>query len=155
MQMELGAEFLPVLDRVLTQVAVEDAFEKYRIYKFITFEEREAQITASSGSREHGPTNVTSDQTAAIATFNVDTRVMRQKYCERVERIVERLPPLEKTLLKERYMTSESEYITDQNVYSFKFNPPISRPTYEKIRWKAFYKFALNMNIEVTMNSID
>lgn len=30
-----------------------------------------------------------------------------------------------------------------------KFQPPISEKTYAKIRWKAFYKLALNLNIAV------
>jgi hypothetical protein len=38
---------LPELDRKKTQEAVEDALEKYRIFKFISFEKREATITAS------------------------------------------------------------------------------------------------------------
>ncbi|MGG0171364.1 hypothetical protein ABEY25_14780 [Paenibacillus dokdonensis] len=65
---------LPELDRKKTQTAVEAALEKYRIFKAITFEEREAGVTASATERFHGPTNVTSDQTADIAIYNVDTR---------------------------------------------------------------------------------
>lgn len=47
-------------------------------------------------------------------------------------------------------MSEEAEYITDYNVYCFKFQPPISAVTYSNIRWKAFYKLALNLNIAVT-----
>lgn len=153
MQVEMGVDFLPELDRKLTQIAVVEAFEKYRIYKFITFEEREASITASATPRYHGPTNQTSDQTGDIASYNVDERERRRRYCEKVERTVNRLPPLEKTLLTERYMGNDSDYITDQTVYNHRFNPPISKTKYERVRWKAFYKFALNMDIAVEKQS--
>ncbi|SMF88045.1 phage transcriptional regulator, ArpU family [Paenibacillus uliginis N3/975] len=141
--------FLPEIDRKKTQAAVEAAFEKYRIYKYLTFEEREASITASYEDRPSGPTNVTSDQTASIAIYNVDSSKHRNDYCDRIERLVKRLPRMEKFLIEERYMTTEHDYITDQKVYSFSFQPPISEKTYSKIRWRAFYKLALNMNLVV------
>ncbi|ERN52258.1 hypothetical protein A33I_17275 [Alkalihalophilus marmarensis DSM 21297] len=57
---------------------------------------------------------------------------------------------MERTLIEERYMTADSDYLTDHNVYAFKFNPPISSTYYNKIRWKAFYKLALILNIAGT-----
>lgn len=140
---------LPELDRKKTQAAVEAAMEKYRIFKTITFEEREASITASYSERFHGPTNQTSDQTADIAIHNVDEPAFRRSYCERIERAVKRLPRLERFLIEERYLSEDSEYITDYNLYCHKFQPPISKDTYAKIRWKAFYKLALSLNIQV------
>lgn len=83
--------FLPELDRRKTQHAVEAIFEKYRIYKTITFEVREVSVTASYTERFHGPTNVTSDQTAKVAIYNVDVPAARKQYCETIESIVERL----------------------------------------------------------------
>ncbi|MEO2212173.1 ArpU family phage packaging/lysis transcriptional regulator [Paenibacillus amylolyticus] len=141
--------FLPEIDRKLTQAAVEAALEKYRIYKHITFEEREASTTASYAERFHGPTNQTSDQTANIAIHNVDTPAMMIAYCNRIERVVRRLPKKERFLMEERYLTDEHDYITDQRVYQIEFDPPITWPTYKKIRWKAFYKLALDLNIIV------
>lgn len=44
-------------------------------------------------------------------------------------------------------MSEVAEYITDHNVYNFKFQPPISHVTYGNVRWKAFYKLALNLNL--------
>ncbi|MEC0248858.1 ArpU family phage packaging/lysis transcriptional regulator [Paenibacillus chitinolyticus] len=117
---------LPELDRKATKAAVEDAFEKYRIYKFLSFDEREASITAGYTERFHGATNVTSDQTASIAIYNVDEQEHRRRYCERIERAVKRLPRLERFLVEERYLSNESEYITDQTVYNYRFDPPIS-----------------------------
>lgn len=142
---------LPELDRKKTQSEVEAALEKYRLFKYLTFEEREASITASSTPRYHGATNQTSDQTASIALYNVDEQEKRKQFCERIERAVSRLPKMERFLIEERYMCDDSEYITDFNVYCFKFQPPISATTYSKIRWKAFYRLALNLNIAVTI----
>ncbi|ARK32149.1 ArpU family phage packaging/lysis transcriptional regulator [Halalkalibacter krulwichiae] len=144
---------LPELDQKKTKEKVLDMLEKYRIYKYLTFEEREASITAGYNERFHGPTNETSDQTAQIALHNVEEQEKRKAFCDKVERAVKRLPPLERFLIEERYMSDNSDYITDHNIYAFKFQPPISANTYTRIRWKAFYKLALNLNIAVTKDS--
>lgn len=141
---------LPELDRKATKAKVEAHLEKYRLFKYLTFEEREASITASSEERFHGPTNQTSDQTASIAIHNVDQQERRKYFCERTERAVKRLPPMERFLIEARYMADDSDYLTDYNVYCHKFQPPISAMTYDKIRWKAFYRLALNLNIAIT-----
>ncbi len=141
--------FLPEIDRKRTQEAVEGIFERYRMYKFLTFEEREASITASPTERFHGPTNVTSDQTANIAIYNVDTPAKQKSFCERIERVVKRMPRMERFLIEERYMTTEHDYITDQHVYNHVFQPPISEGKYSKIRWRAFYKLACDLNLLV------
>ncbi|UPK45942.1 ArpU family phage packaging/lysis transcriptional regulator [Paenibacillus pabuli] len=141
--------FLPEIDRKLTQAAVEAALEKYRIFKFMTFEAREASTTAGYTERFHGPTNQTSDQTASIAIYNADQEMYRQDYCDRVERAVKRMPRMERFLIEARYMTTEHDYITDQKVYNFEFKPPISAPKYIEIRWRAFYKLALDLRIVV------
>lgn len=141
--------FLPELDRKLTQKAVEDALRKYRLCKYLTFNEREASITASYEHQEGGRTNQTSDQTGSIAVHNIDTQNERRAFVERVERVISRLPRMEKHLITERYMGSDSEYITDYAIYNNQFNPPISEFTYYKIKWKAFYKIALALDIQV------
>lgn len=69
---------------------------------------------------------------------------MRKNYCERLERAVKRLPRMERFLIEERYMSGDAEYINDFNVYCHRFLPPISHVKYASIRWKAFYKLALN-----------
>ncbi|MGE6376595.1 ArpU family phage packaging/lysis transcriptional regulator [Peribacillus muralis] len=143
---------LPELDRKATQTAVEAELEKYRLYKYLIFEEREAPVTASSEERFHGPTNITSDQTCSIAIYNADHQRYRRAFCERLERAVNRLPKMERFLIEERYMSQDGDYLTDFNVYCHKFKPPISAMTYAKIRWKAFYRLALNLNIAITKN---
>jgi ArpU family phage transcriptional regulator len=132
---------LPELDRKAIKAAIESTLEKYRLYKYFSFEEREASIVASSEVRYHGPTNVTTDQTGSIAVYNVDQRTYRKNFCERVEWAVSRLPKIEKQLIQERYLNSESEYITDFHVYNQILEK--SQPTYIKLRWKAFYRLAL------------
>lgn len=144
--MQLSFE-LPELDRKKTQAAVEAALEKYRIYKYLTFEEKEASTTSSFNERFHGPTNVTIDQTAQIATHNVDVPAARKAYCDRIERAVKRLHPKERLLIEERYM--KDDYVFDYVVYNQVFNPPISEGTYVKIRWKAFYRLALALDIAI------
>ncbi|GIO04777.1 hypothetical protein J31TS6_08050 [Brevibacillus reuszeri] len=73
-------DFLPELDRKKTQKAVESALSKYRLYKYLSFEEREASVTASYEGREGGRTNMTSDQTGSIAVYNIDEQEMRKVY---------------------------------------------------------------------------
>lgn len=132
---------LPELDRRKTQYAIEAVFEKYRIYKTITFEVREASVTASYTERFHGPTNTTSDQTAKVAIYNVDMPAARKRYCETIESIVDRLGEREQLLVRERYMKQDDVY--DYKVYNHLFDPPVSKDTYMKIRSRAFYKLAL------------
>lgn len=146
--MQLSFE-LPELDRKKTKEAVEEALRTYRIYKYLSLDEHEAAITPGYVERFHGSTNTTSDHTAQIAIKNVSEQEYSSNYCRRIEKSVKRLPRLERLLIEERYMGDDSEYITDYAVYNHRFNPPISEGTYSKIRWRAFYKLALNMNIAV------
>lgn len=140
---------LPELDRKATKVKVEEHLEKYRMCKYLTFEERETSLTASPEPRYHGPTNLTSDQTGSIAIYNVDEQQKRKSFCQHTEWAVKKLPKMERSLIEQRYMSEEAEYLTDYQVYNFLFQPAISEKTYSKIRWKAFYKLALNLNIVV------
>ena len=57
---------------------------------------------------------------------------------------------MERFLIEERYMSKDGDYLTDFNFYCHKFQPPISAMTYSKIRGKAFYRLALNLNIAIT-----
>lgn len=152
-QIEQVSFELPELDPDKTKQEVEEVFEKYRLFKTITFEEREASTTAGYNERFHGPTNATSDQTAEIAIHNVFVPQMRQSFCERVERAVNKLYPKERLLITERYMKDEK--VTDLKMYTYIFNPPISRDTYVKIRWTAFYSLAFNLDYFKIINIKD
>lgn len=132
---------LPELDRRRTQVAIENMLEKYRIFKTVTFEAREASTTYSYIERFHGATNSISDQTATIASYNVDIPAARRAYCSAIDSVVERLDTREQQLVRERYMKRDETY--DYTIYNHVFDPPVSKDTYVKIRSKAFYKMAL------------
>ncbi|MEK3718940.1 ArpU family phage packaging/lysis transcriptional regulator [Paenibacillus sp. FSL R7-0333] len=137
---------LPELDGKKTKAAIERVMSNYRNYKYIYFEDREASVTASYEDRPSGPTNVTSDQTASIAIYNVDARQARKDFCQRVERAVNELPKIESFLIQKRYMNNDAEYITDQRVFSIEFQPPISKDTYAKFRRKAMYRLILKLD---------
>lgn len=132
---------LPELDRRRTQVAIEGLLEKYRIFKTITFEAKEAGTTYSYVERFHGPTNKITDQTASIAAHNVDVPAARMAYCACIDSVVERLDPREQQLIRERYLRRDEMY--DYTIYNHVFDPPVSKDTYVKIRSRAFYKMAL------------
>lgn len=139
--MNLSTSTLPELDRRQTQIAIEGLLEKYRIFKTVTFEAKEAGITYSYTERFHGPTNTVTDQTAALAAHNVDVPAARRAFCTVIDSVVERLETREQQLVHERYMKRDETY--DYTVYNHVFDPPVSKDTYVKIRSKAFYKMAL------------
>jgi ArpU family phage transcriptional regulator len=132
---------LPELDRRRTQITIENMLEKYRIFKTVTFEAKEASTTYSYTERFHGPTNAVTDQTASIASHNVDVPAARRAYCTAIDTIVDRLDTREQQLVRERYMRRDEMY--DYTIYNHVFDPPVSKDTYVKIRSKAFYKMAL------------
>ncbi|TYP67411.1 hypothetical protein BCM02_12429 [Paenibacillus methanolicus] len=43
----------------------------------------------------------------------------------------------------------KEDYVFDYVVFNQKFDPPISESKYYKIKWRAFYKLALILNIQV------
>lgn len=144
--MEMAFE-LPELDRKRTQAAVEAALEKYRIFKTITVDDREASMTASYSDMPRSNTGVTSDQTGSIAIHNVEANRLRKEYCERVERAVSRLDRNSRIIISERYMKDDDVF--DYQVYNNSFDRPMSESVYYKRKWKAFYKLALILNIQV------
>ncbi|MGF9821424.1 ArpU family phage packaging/lysis transcriptional regulator [Brevibacillus agri] len=141
------ADSISVTDRKIIRKSVESVLARYRLYKYLTFEEREASVTASYEAREGGGSNKTIDQTGSIAAYNIDNKTERKAFCERVERAVERLPSMERLLIEERYMGQETEYITDYSVYCHRFDPPISEGTYSKIRNRAMYRLAIMLGL--------
>lgn len=138
---------LPEFDRKATRSAVDAALEKYRVYKSTVFEEKEAQTTAQLSASPRSDTGVTSDQTGNIAAYNVDEPVARRAYCRRIEEAVRLLPKRERILITERYLNTDCDF--DYVVYNNAFERPISEATYYHLKWKAFYKLALNLNIQV------
>ncbi|WP_277472036.1 MULTISPECIES: ArpU family phage packaging/lysis transcriptional regulator [unclassified Paenibacillus] len=138
---------LPEFDRKATRAAVEAALEKYRIYKSTLFESREAKTTTEWSATPRSDTGVTSDQTGNIAAYNVDEPAARRAYCKRIEDAVNALPKRERILITERYLNTDCDF--DYLVYNNAFDQPIGETTYYTLKWKAFYKMALNLNIQV------
>ncbi|OKP97733.1 ArpU family phage packaging/lysis transcriptional regulator [Paenibacillus sp. P46E] len=138
---------LPEFDRKATRSAVDAALEKYRVYKSTVFEEKEVKTTAELSATPRSNTGITSDQTGNIATYNVDEPAARRAYCRRIEEAVRLLPKRERILITERYLNTDCDF--DYIVYNNAFERPISEATYYQLKWKAFYKLALNLNIQV------
>lgn len=138
---------LSTTEKMKIRKAVEVELEKYRFCKSF-FVEKEVSITTSYDPRYHGQTNTTTDQTASAAIHNVDDQRKRTAFCKRIDHAVNRLPEKERFLITERYMSAESDYISDMMMYCFKFNPPISHPTYGKIKDRAMYKLVLILGID-------
>ncbi|QIC48324.1 hypothetical protein GAG94_15295 [Lysinibacillus sphaericus] len=65
-----------------------------------------------------------------------------------IERAIERLPTPERFLIEARYLSANSEYLTDYHVYNLKFDQPISSVTYTKIRDTAMIKISLFLNLD-------
>lgn len=65
-----------------------------------------------------------------------------------IERAIERLPTPERFLIEVRYLSANSEYLTDYHVYNLNFEPPISAMTYTKIRDTAMIKISLFLNLD-------
>ncbi|MDT2288493.1 hypothetical protein P7H17_23985 [Paenibacillus larvae] len=63
--------FLPELDRKKTQEALEAEFEKYRIFKTVTFEEKEVNIIQLPRTVSRSDEAVTSDSTANVTCAEV------------------------------------------------------------------------------------
>lgn len=130
------------LDGSKTQSVIEEVFEKYRFYKSITFDEREATVTASYEDRPSSPTNIISDQTANIAIFNVDEPAKRRMYMQKVERAVSKLPGQERILITKRYM--EDDYKYDYQIYDIEM--PMSKSKFRDLRLRAFYRLAFSLS---------
>jgi hypothetical protein len=112
------------VEKKKVRLAVENELERYRIFK-------------TAGLIEENSSYYTKEKLEEIYT-----------HCNRIERAVEELPAIERHLIQERYLTPESDYITDQQMYSQIFNPPISERTYVKYRERAMVKLAFFLDLE-------
>jgi ArpU family phage transcriptional regulator len=138
---------LPRAKKKAIRRTVEKMLAKYRVYKFSSYEEHEAIVTARYEQREGGRNNKIINQTAEAAIHNVDERERRRVFVERIERAVNELPTKEALLIRERYMCKDYDYITDYHVYTQDFDPPITDKTFGKIRDRAMAKLAFMLGI--------
>lgn len=149
MERQQSLSFNTDVDKDRTMAAVKGLFETYRIYKYLSFQRREASMTASYSDMPRSDTGVTSDQTGSIAAYNVDEPKRRQDFCQSIEDAVAQLPRIEQAIIKLRYMDNEADYLTDQMIYQglladhFKDNSLVmSFQRFDSIRWRAFSKLA-------------
>ncbi|WP_289891443.1 hypothetical protein [Virgibacillus pantothenticus] len=69
-----------------------------------------------------------------------------KEFFQTIDNAVEGLPEKESFLIRKRYLSNESEYITDSQMYNEIFDPPVSERTYSsKIRDRAMLKLALSL----------
>lgn len=111
-------------DKKRIRLAVEREFELYRMCKL-------------AGLIEESSSYYTREKLEQILT-----------HCRRIEQSVEELPEIERQLISERYLNPESDYITDQQIYSQVINPPISERTYTKYRERAMLKLAFLLDLK-------
>lgn len=136
------------IDKRKTQQAVESLFEKYRLYKYVGFDKRSAQIVQVLSDMPRG--GGTSDQTAEVAVHNASEEQQRKSFCEVIETTVEYLSDVEQDVIKSRYMNKDSDHMTDTKVYTEVLDPPISATHYYKLRWAAIYKVASRLGLCVS-----
>jgi len=132
------------VDKVATYRVVEREFELYRLNKFCEINTDEPAVTQSYEYRLHnGATGMINDSTARAGIKNAEIKD-RLMHCKRIEAIVNKLHPVERLIIENRYM---KEYMKDYQVYNFVFDPPISEKTYRKWRWNAVQRIASALNI--------
>lgn len=123
---------------------VEERLESAMIYKRFGFIRREAKLTASYSDMPRSQTNVTSDQTGDLSSYNVDREAKLQQEYEQVMMAVGQLVPIQREIIERRYLTEED--ITDINVYVEMEMPERS---YYIAKSKAMYRLAFALRLEV------
>lgn len=119
---------------------IELIFEQYRKHKYYTLfmNDYNTSVTSQIDRTGGGRSNKTSDQVADHVVKTISRKEEAALHVEKVERAVEQLPDIEKRIIKLRYMSKDHNYINDYTVYEIKLDPPISKPTYIKLRERAF-----------------
>lgn len=138
---------LPAAVKKEIRSAIENELERYHIYKYSLFHDRESCTTSSISDIPRSFTGTTSDQTANVAVYNVDEPARRQAFCERLEKAVERLPKKERFLITERYMKRDMPF--DYVVYNQLMDPPVAEVTYSKFKNRAMAMLALMLEIPI------
>lgn len=139
---------LPAAVKKEIRSAIENELERYHIYKYTLFHDREVSTTSNISDIPRGFTGTTSDQTGNVAAYNVDEPARRRVFCERIEKAVEQLPRKERFLITERYMKRDMPF--DYTVYSLLMDPPVAEATYSKIKNRAMAMLALMLDIPIS-----
>lgn len=132
------------LDENETWSRVEDRLESAMLYKRFGFIRREAKVTATYSDMPRSCTNVTSDQTGDLSTYNVDREEKLQREYEQVMLAVGQLSDTQREIIELHYLTDEG--VTDINVYVEMGMPERS---YYLAKSKAMHRLAFALRLEV------
>lgn len=137
---------LPPIDNKATEKAVEAIL--FECLLFIKMDEldddREATLTPAYSWREHGNTNVTSDQTAAIAIENASRHEALRHTHDRVQRALYKLTVLQRKIITAKYLTEFDR--SDEESF---FEVGCGRSTYYKHKPDAMYILAFFLRVYV------
>ncbi|WP_261948820.1 hypothetical protein [Paenibacillus melissococcoides] len=89
------------LDENETWRRVEERLESAMLYKRFGFIRREAKVTATYSDMPRSNTNVTSDQTGDLSTYNVDREEKLQREYEQVMRAVGQLSDTQREIIEQ------------------------------------------------------
>jgi ArpU family phage transcriptional regulator len=137
---------LPPIDEERTAERIEEYLEEIRIYRQIGFVRREIKTTQGYTLREHGSTNVTSDQTADAAIWNVDKESRIKRNSENLDRALRCLRKRQREVIDKRYLDIEA---ADDYDYQLSIDMGISDRTFRRIKYKALYTLAFMLDLEV------
>jgi ArpU family phage transcriptional regulator len=140
------ASILPAIDEERTQENIERFLEEVRIYRQIGFVRREVKTTQGYTLRQHGPTNVTSDQTADAAIWNADTESRIKRNSENLDRAIKCLRKRQREVIEKRYLDIDA---ADDYDYQLSEELLISTRTFRRIKYKALYTLAFMLDLEV------
>lgn len=104
-------------------------FEKYRLSKYVLIPKWKAGASETD------------------SIYSADQQKIIKALCTKLEAAVSKLPCKERELIKERYFSVESDYLTDMMVYQQRMSPPVSSATYSKCRDRAVKKLAIYMGL--------
>lgn len=135
---------LPEIDRDETRAAVEEAFEAYRLYKYLEDGPNvTAQYPTNDADTIHGSGFHSSTESAAYRSID------HTKAIEQMDRAVNRLSRMEREIMKRRYMKDEDEREYDADIM---IELAINKNRYYKEKSRAFYKLAFALRIEIVKN---
>jgi ArpU family phage transcriptional regulator len=135
---------LPSIDRDETKKVLEAALEKYRIIQLRLPYENTPKITTSFSLELKTFSNQFNSSTEDAALENVHLQIEGGKYIKRISDAVNRLSPIERTIMIRRYLNEDDEF--DYQIYN---DLNMSERKYYRIKARAFYKLAFALKVEV------
>ncbi|WP_028593234.1 ArpU family phage packaging/lysis transcriptional regulator [Paenibacillus assamensis] len=127
-----------------TSRKVEERLESARLYKKFGCIRREARVTAVYSDTPRSNTNVKSDQTAMLATYNVDREERLQHEYDQVIKAVSQLTDMHRRIIEMRYLGDDG--VTDIHVY---VDMHMSERSYYYAKSKAMKQLAYALRLEV------